>query len=95
MASVLPILAGERSRDPELAKLLAPVFHARREPLIRVLERGVSRSELPPDLDLEAAADVIMGPIVTRLCFTGAELASRHVRAFVDAALFGISRLRS
>jgi len=94
MAFVLPILAGERSRDPELAKLLAPVFRSRREPLIRVLERAVSRSELAPDLDLEAAADVIMGPIVTRLFFTGAELGARHVRPFVEAALFGINRLR-
>jgi AcrR family transcriptional regulator len=93
-ACVLPILAGERARNPELSQLLAPHFKARREPLIRVLERAVSRRELPPDIDIEAAADVIMGPIVTRLLFTGAELDVTSVEPFVDAALFGINRLR-
>jgi AcrR family transcriptional regulator len=95
LACVLPILAGERARDPELSEVLAPVFKARREPLIRVLERAVSRCELPPDIDLEAAADVIMGPIVTRLFFTGADLDANNVKPFVDAVLFGINRLRS
>jgi AcrR family transcriptional regulator len=95
LASVLPVLAGERARDPELAQTLAPVFRARRAPLIDVLERAVARRELPPDIDLEAAADVIMGPIVTRLFFTGADLDPANVRPFVDAALFGINRLRS
>jgi AcrR family transcriptional regulator len=95
LACVLPILAGERARDPELAEVLAPVFAARREPLIRVLERAVARRELPPDIDLEAAADVLMGPIVTRLFFTGGDLDPVHVKPFVDAALFGINRLRS
>jgi len=95
LACVLPILAGERARDPELSEVLAPVFKARREPLIRVLERAVSRCELPPDIDLEAAADVIMGPIVTRLFFTGADLDADNVKPFVDAVLFGINRLRS
>ena len=95
LAFVLPILAGESARDPELEKMLAPVFHVRRRPLLRVLERAAARSELPPDIDLEAAADVIMGPIVTRLFFTGAELGEQHVAPLVDAALFGINRLRT
>jgi AcrR family transcriptional regulator len=94
LAFVLPILAGERTRDPELAQVMGPLFRSRREPLIRVLERAVSRRELPPGLDPEEAADVIMGPIVTRLFFTGAELGPRHVRPFVEAALFGLQRPR-
>jgi AcrR family transcriptional regulator len=94
LAIVLAILSGERARDPELAKMLSPLFEARREPLIRVLERAVSRRELPPDIDLEAAADVIMGPVVTRLFFTGGELGAEQIAPFVDAALFGINRLR-
>lgn len=95
LAAVLPILAGEGARDPELARTLAPLFRARREPLIRVLERAVSRLELPPDIDIEAAADVIMGPIVNRLFFTGADLDPARVGPFVEAALFGINRLRT
>ncbi len=95
LAVVLPILAGEGARDPVLASTLAPLFKARRQPLIRVLERAVSRRELPPDIDIEAAADVIMGPVVNRLFFTGADLGPERVKPFVEAALFGINRLRA
>ena len=48
----------------------------------------------PDDIDVEAAADVIMGPVVTRLVFTGAEIGPDSVKPFVEAALFGINRLR-
>ncbi|MBW2386159.1 MAG: TetR/AcrR family transcriptional regulator [Deltaproteobacteria bacterium] len=95
LARVLPVLAGECAHDPELSALLAPQIKARRAPLIQALERAVSRSELPPDIDLEASVDVIMGPLVTRMLFTGAEIEPDNVRRFVEAALFGINRLRS
>lgn len=95
LAQALPVLAGECAHDPELSKLLIPQIYDRRQPLIHVLERAVSRSELPPDLDLEAAADVIVGPIVTRMVFTGAPIGPAEVRPFVEAALFGINRLRT
>jgi len=94
LARVLPVLAGECAHDPDLSALLAPQIKTRRAPLIEALERAVSRSELSPDLDLEAAVDMIMGPIVTRMFFTGAEIDPEHVRHFVEAALFGIHRLR-
>jgi AcrR family transcriptional regulator len=94
LARVLPILAGECAHDPELSALLVPQIEKRRAPLVEALERAVSRSELPPDLDLEAAVDMIMGPIANRLVFTGAEIDPDHVRPFVEAALFGINRLR-
>jgi len=93
--SVLPILAGECAHDPELSALLAPHIKARRAPLIEVLERAVARSELPPDIDLEASGDVIMGPIVTRMFFGGGEIDPENVRPLVEAALFGINRLRT
>jgi AcrR family transcriptional regulator len=94
LGRVLPVLAGECAHDPELSALLAPQIADRRAPLVCVLERAVSRSELPPDLDLEAAVDMIMGPIVTRIFFTGVEIEPENVRPFVEASLFGINRLR-
>jgi len=95
LAQALPILAGECAHDPELSKLLTPQIVERREPLIRVLRRAVSRSELPPDIDLEAAADVIVGPIVTRMVFTRSPVGPKEVRPFIEAALYGINRLRA
>lgn len=94
LGHVLPILAGECAREPALREELAPVFRIRRAPLLRVLERAVARNELPPDLDIEAAADLLVGPIVNRLFFTGAMPDPASARRYVDAALFGINRLR-
>ena len=91
---VLPILAGECLHDPELAKLLVPINTVRRRPLIDILERAVRRGELPADLNVEAAADLIVGPIMTRIYFTGEAVRAKDIRPFVEAALFGVRRLR-
>ena len=91
---VLPILAGECLHDPELSKLLVPINSVRRKPLLGILERAVSRGELPDDLDVGAAADVIVGPIMTRIYFTGEAVRKKDIRPFVEAALSGIGRLR-
>lgn len=91
---VLPILAAESLHDPELSKLFLPMAGARREPLIAILRRAMARDELPADLDVEAAADVVVGPIMTRVCFSGIAVRPRDIRAFVEAAIHGIHRLR-
>lgn len=95
LARVLPILAAECLHDPELSKLLVPMNQERRSALLDVLRRATRRSELPPDLDLEAAADLVVGPIMTRVCFTNQPVRPKDVRPFIEAALFGIHRLRS
>lgn len=91
---VLPILVAECLHDPELSKLLVPMNVARRQPLLSILRRAVARRELPADLDLEAAADLIIGPIMTRIGFTGQAVRPRDIRPFVEAALEGVHRLR-
>lgn len=94
LGTVLPSLAGERAHNPELSELFDPVLKGRRQPLIRALERAVERGELSPELDLELAADVIVGPIAVRLFFTGGKISPRIVGPTVDLALNGL-RLRS
>lgn len=91
---VLPILAAECMHDPELSKLFMPMSNARRQPLLDVLRRAIARHELPRDLDIEAAADLIVGPIMTRVCFSGVAVRPRDIRPFVEAALYGIHGLR-
>jgi len=90
LAAVLPSLVGERAHNPELSKLLDPVLKGRRQPLIRALERGVARGELPGGLDLELAADLVVGPIAVRLFFTGRPIAPEIVGPMVELALAGI-----
>ena len=91
LAAVLPSLAGERAHDPQLSERFDPVIRGRRQPLVRTLERAVDRGELSPDLDLDLAADLIVGPIAVRLFFTGGKVSPRMVGPMVDLALSGIA----
>ncbi len=94
LATVLPSLAGERAHNTDLTALFDPVTKQRRQPLIRALERGVERGELPKDLDLDLAADLIVGPIAVRLFFTGRKVNPRIVGPIVDLALRGLANPR-
>jgi len=92
LATVLPALASERAHDPALAELFNPVLRQRRSPLMHVLERAKARGEIPPDTDLELAADLIVGPIAVRLFFTGRRIHPKLVDPLVEMALGGIQR---
>ena len=61
-------------------------------PLLKALERAVLRGEIAPDLDLDLAADLIVGPIAVRLFFTGRKIHAKLVDPMVDLALQGICR---
>jgi len=91
LAAVLPSLAGERAHDPQLSERFDPVIRDRRQPLVRALERAVDRGELSPDLDLDLAADLIVGPIAVRLFFAGGKVSPGMVGPMVDLALSGIA----
>jgi AcrR family transcriptional regulator len=95
LAAVLPSLAGERRHNPELSELLDPVLRHRRRPLVIALERAQRRGELPVDLDLDLAADLVVGPIAVRLFFTGRRIQPKLVDPMVEMALDGIRRFRS
>lgn len=90
LAAVLPALASERAHDPALAELFDPVLLQRRSPLVQALERAVARGEVSADLDLDLAADLIVGPIAVRLFFTGRKIHAKMVDPMVDMALHGI-----
>ena len=95
LATVLPALASERAHDPALAELFNPVLRQRRSPLMSALERAQRRGEIAPDVDLELAADLIVGPIAVRLFFTGRRIQPKMVDPMVEMALGGICRRRS
>ena len=93
LATVLPSLAGERAHNPAFSEFLDPVISTRRNPLRTVLERAVARGELSKELDLELAADLVVGPIAVRLFFTGASVQPKMVKPMVEMALQGIRNL--
>jgi hypothetical protein len=71
-AGVMPGLVDAMNRDRRLARSVREGFlKRRRAALAAVLERGVQRGDLRPDLDVELALDVLGGPLFYRLLVTG------------------------
>jgi AcrR family transcriptional regulator len=93
LATVYPSLAAERAHNPELGQVLDPVLRSRRRPLVAALQRAVARGELAPGVDLDLAADLIVGPIAVRLFFRGMKIHPSMVDPMVDLALGGIRAL--
>jgi len=92
LSTVLPSLAGERTHNPELAELFEPVSKGRRQPLVHAFERARQRGEISPEVDLELAADLVVGPIAVSLFFKGGSLNPKMVSPIVDLAREGIRR---
>lgn len=95
LSAVLPSLAGERFHNPELSVLFEPVSKSRRQPLIAAFERARERREIAEDLDLELAADLVVGPIAVALFFKGGRLKPEMVNPMVDLALEGLKGAHS
>lgn len=94
LGAVFPSLAGERFHNPELAKLLEPVARIRRQPFVRIFERARERGEISAEVDLDLAADLVVGPISVMLFFRGGTPTPERVGPIVDLALRGILAAR-
>lgn len=93
LGSTLAELIGEAQTDPELDEaytehVLAPL----RAQIRLILERAVARGELEPDLDLEAAIDLLQGPLYLRLLHTHAPLDRRFADTIAALAIRGLRR---
>jgi AcrR family transcriptional regulator len=64
------------------------VVRARREEVARVIARGVGRGDLRPDVDVDIATELLVGPVYFRLMF-GGELTQAFAERVVDAVLHG------
>jgi AcrR family transcriptional regulator len=93
LATVYPSLAAERAHNPELGQVLDPVLKSRRRPLEAALQRAVARGEIAASVDLDLAADLIVGPIAVRLFLRGMKIHPSMVDPMVDLALGGIARI--
>jgi AcrR family transcriptional regulator len=89
---LMPKLIGAMADNPELARAVRDGFLAvRRSALSEVLWRGVERGDLPPDLDLELALDVLGGPLFYRLLVTGGPLDEQLAEGVADLILRGFA----
>ncbi len=84
-------LIGQAQSDPTLAETLRSGWLApRREATTRVLERGIERGEIRPDLDLQALMDQLYAPIYFRLTMGHQPLEAGLAETLVRNVLFGV-----
>lgn len=84
---LLPALAAEAAVNPELADQLHAFIAGRRGPAVEVLERARRRGEVAADADVDHLIDLIAGPFLYRLFFTGAPVSTGLLTATIDLVL--------
>jgi AcrR family transcriptional regulator len=93
---LMPNLAGAMSQRPELANAVRDVFLAdRRAALRQVLERGIERGDLRPDIDFELALDVLGGPLFYRLLITGGPIDDQLAEGVAELILRGFAPVQA
>ncbi|MGW4519656.1 TetR/AcrR family transcriptional regulator [Amycolatopsis sp. NPDC004378] len=85
---ILPDLVAEAARNPEQARATSEnIGGPRREVAEVMLRRAMTRGELPADLDLEMAMDVLAAPIYWRLVVRQAPAEPDYLDRLVEFAL--------
>src|SRR5215210_4423605 len=88
---VIAALVTEAQSDPQFARAYRTRFvEPRRDAMRATFARAAQRGEVPAQLDVEVAVDLIYGPLYHRLLHGHAPLSSRFGQAVVDMALAGI-----
>ena len=89
---VIAALLAETRADPAFAaEYQRRVIEPRRDQAREIFGRAIERGEVPADLDLEVALDLIYGPLYLRLLQGHAALNDGFVQAAIDLALSGIT----
>lgn len=85
-------LIAQGQTDPELAVAFRERYlAARRTEAKQILERGITRGELQPDIDLDVVLDTLYGPLYYRLLVGHASLDVDFVNKLVDLVMEAIS----
>lgn len=69
------------------------IFRERRAAARAVLQRGIERGQVRPEIDVDLAIDLLAGPIITRILFDGADglAVPGFPEAMIDLLLRGIA----
>jgi AcrR family transcriptional regulator len=88
---VIAALVTEAQTDPAFGtEYRARFVEPRRDQGREVFQRAIERGEIPADIKIEVALDLLYGPIYHRLLHGHAPLNDRFVRDVVDTVLAGI-----
>ncbi len=90
---VIAALITKAQSDPQFAEQYHARFvEPRRDQARSIFVRAIDREEVPADTDVEAALDVLYGPIYHRMLHGHAALTDRFTRTVVDYVTAGTAR---
>jgi AcrR family transcriptional regulator len=88
MGRVMQGLVSELATNPKLARAFQERVVAMRVAEVkRLVDRGIERGDLRPDVDVELAHELLFGPVYYRLLLSGAPLVDDLARRIVDGVL--------
>jgi AcrR family transcriptional regulator len=85
----IPMMLASKARSDELATAHAEFVRARRAPGRALIEQGIARGELAPDVDPAMITDMLSGAIFTRVVVTDEATDDAYLIALVDRILAG------
>jgi AcrR family transcriptional regulator len=83
----IPVMVAATSRNPELATAYTAFIAARRAASGQPIERAIRRGELPIDVDVSLALDLLVAPIFYREFVSREPLDDTYVTNLVDTVL--------
>ncbi|HVW09790.1 MAG TPA: TetR/AcrR family transcriptional regulator [Bryobacteraceae bacterium] len=91
LMKIWPRIIGHAAMNPNFGLALQRhAFQPRREQVARILARGASRGEFPPEVDANFAMDLLIGPIMHRK-FAGNLMSEDFPERVVDVILKGLT----
>jgi AcrR family transcriptional regulator len=88
---IAALLANTRTDPAFAAEYRRRVIEPRRNQAREIFGRAIERGEVPADLDLEVALDLVYGPLYLRLLQDHAPLDDGFVRAAIDMVVAGVT----
>ncbi|TDC85196.1 TetR/AcrR family transcriptional regulator [Micromonospora sp. KC606] len=90
-SQIIPDLLAEAARNPTIDETLQQVLRTQQQEIGgRLIARAVDRGELPADTDLDAAVDLIAGPLYWRLAIARTPLTDTYLDTLADAVTAGL-----
>jgi AcrR family transcriptional regulator len=88
--AVIPALAADLMRDPEMAEQFrSQMIRPRRSAITQILRRAADRGELPSDLDIGLLLDVYAGAVFYRVLVSGEPVTDLLAEQLVSLLLDG------
>jgi AcrR family transcriptional regulator len=84
---LFPLLLDAARRDPALQEVMDVLLVERQRPMRTVLKLAQGRGEIDPDLDLDVAVAMLIGPFTYRRMVQGADITDEFIATVIPGSI--------